>query len=235
MAAGFMRHLSNGGVEVFSGGSEPGDSLNEIVVAAMAEKGIDISTEIPRLWAHEIVRAADEVVTMGCGDACPVFPGKRYLDRELGRPRPVSPSKRSGRSETRSSRVSASCSESSSRVRSADRHHRLTAQIRPNELGAIRGDCGPGPLAALFSGDHPGLNQDRPVMAHCGLAPLQWIVQVTYAHFPFRHGSDEAEQTETHWISQPFECTSKVLCFEYGEGLVGDRLTAAGRIHGPSL
>ncbi len=86
MAAGFMRHLSNGEVEVFSGGSEPTDSLNQVVVAAMAEKGIDISGEIPQPWADEIVRASDVVVTMGCGDACPVFPGKRYLDWELDDP-----------------------------------------------------------------------------------------------------------------------------------------------------
>lgn len=86
MAAGFMRHLSGGQIEVFSGGSEPAESINEVVVQAMAEKGIDISTEIPQPWADEIVRAADVVVTMGCGDACPVFPGKRYLDWELDDP-----------------------------------------------------------------------------------------------------------------------------------------------------
>jgi protein-tyrosine-phosphatase len=86
MAAGFMRHLANGRVEVFSGGSEPAGSINQVAVAAMAEKGIDISEEIPQPWADEIVRAADVVVTMGCGDACPVFPGKRYLDWELTDP-----------------------------------------------------------------------------------------------------------------------------------------------------
>lgn len=86
MAAGFMRHLSEGRVEVFSGGSEPAGSINQTAVAAMAEKGIDISEEIPQPWADEIVRAADVVVTMGCGDACPVFPGKRYLDWELDDP-----------------------------------------------------------------------------------------------------------------------------------------------------
>ncbi len=86
MAAGFMRHLSNGEVEVFSGGSEPAGSINQTAVEAMAEKGIDISEEIPQPWADEIVRAADVVVTMGCGDACPVFPGKRYLDWELDDP-----------------------------------------------------------------------------------------------------------------------------------------------------
>lgn len=91
MAAGFMRHHSEGAVEVFSGGSEPADSINDIAVAAMAEKGIDISIEIPQPWSDEVVRAVDVVVTMGCGDACPVFPGKRYLDWELDDPsgRPI--------------------------------------------------------------------------------------------------------------------------------------------------
>lgn len=80
MAAGWMRHLAGDTVDVFSGGSEPADSVNRAAVAAMAEKGIDISGEIPQPWADEIVRTADVVVTMGCGDACPVFPGKRYVD-----------------------------------------------------------------------------------------------------------------------------------------------------------
>ncbi len=86
MAAGFMRHLSDGRIQVFSGGSEPAESVNRVVVEAMAEKGIDISDEIPQPWADEIIRAADVVVTMGCGDACPIFPGKRYLDWELEDP-----------------------------------------------------------------------------------------------------------------------------------------------------
>lgn len=86
MAAGFMRHLGGANVDVFSGGSEPATHLNEAAVAAMAEKGIDISRELPQPWADEIVRAADVVVTMGCGDACPVYPGKRYVDWELDDP-----------------------------------------------------------------------------------------------------------------------------------------------------
>jgi arsenate reductase len=86
MAAGFMRQLAGDRVDVFSGGSEPAAALNQAVVAAMAERGIDISRELPQPWADEIVRAADVVVTMGCGDACPVYPGKRYLDWELDDP-----------------------------------------------------------------------------------------------------------------------------------------------------
>jgi arsenate reductase (thioredoxin) len=86
MAAGWMRHIAGDEVDVFSGGSEPADLVNKAAVAAMAEKGIDISAEIPQPWSDEIVRAADVVVTMGCGDACPLFPGKRYVDWELDDP-----------------------------------------------------------------------------------------------------------------------------------------------------
>jgi len=86
MAAGLMRALSRDAVDVFSGGSEPADEVNQAAVQAMAEKGIDISGEIPQPWADEIIRAADVVVTMGCGDACPIFPGKRYVDWELEDP-----------------------------------------------------------------------------------------------------------------------------------------------------
>ncbi len=86
MAAGWMRHLAGDGVDVYSGGSEPAASVNKAAVAAMAEVGVDISEELPQPWSDEIVRAADVVVTMGCGDACPVFPGKRYVDWELEDP-----------------------------------------------------------------------------------------------------------------------------------------------------
>lgn len=86
MAAGFMRHLAGDRIDVFSGGSEPASSLNGAVVSAMSEVGIDIGGELPQPWADEIVRAADVIVTMGCGDACPVYPGKRYLDWELEDP-----------------------------------------------------------------------------------------------------------------------------------------------------
>ncbi len=86
MAAGFMRQLSDGLVEVFSGGSEPAESINPVVVAAMAEKGVDISNRQPKPWTDDRLRAADVVVTMGCGDTCPVVPGKRYLDWVLDDP-----------------------------------------------------------------------------------------------------------------------------------------------------
>ena len=86
MAAGWMRHLAGDRVDVFSGGSEPATALNPAAVAAMAEKGIDISGAQPQPWADEVARAADVIVTMGCGDACPFYPGKRYLDWELDDP-----------------------------------------------------------------------------------------------------------------------------------------------------
>jgi len=86
MAAGFLRSLAGGKVEVFSGGSEPAEEINQVAAQAMLEKGINIRGEIPRPWSEEIVRAADVVVTMGCGDACPVYPGKRYVDWEVDDP-----------------------------------------------------------------------------------------------------------------------------------------------------
>lgn len=86
MAAGWMRHLAGDRVEVYSGGSEPASEVNPVAVEAMAEVGIDISGETPRRWSDQAVRAADVVVTMGCGDACPVYPGKRYVDWELEDP-----------------------------------------------------------------------------------------------------------------------------------------------------
>jgi protein-tyrosine-phosphatase len=86
MAAGWARRLGGHRIDVFSGGSEPADQVNHAVVEAMAEVGINISGEIPQPWADEIVRAADVIVTMGCGDACPVYPGKRYIDWELDDP-----------------------------------------------------------------------------------------------------------------------------------------------------
>jgi len=86
MAAGFMRALAGEGVDVYSGGTEPAHEVNRAAVEAMAEEGIDISSEIPQPWTDEVLREVDVVVTMGCGDACPVFPGKRYVDWDLNDP-----------------------------------------------------------------------------------------------------------------------------------------------------
>lgn len=86
MAAGFLRHLTGESVDVFSGGSDPGTEQNKTVIEAMAEVGIDISSHYPQPWTDEIARAADVIITMGCGDACPIYPGKRYEDWELDDP-----------------------------------------------------------------------------------------------------------------------------------------------------
>ncbi len=86
MAAGLMRHLAGDRVDVFSGGSDPGLETNAAAIASMAELGIDIADEYPKPWTDEIARAADVIVTMGCGDACPIYPGKRYEDWELDDP-----------------------------------------------------------------------------------------------------------------------------------------------------
>jgi arsenate reductase len=86
MALGWFRDLAGDRAEARSGGSAPADDLNPAAVAAMAEVGIDLRGEQPQAWTDEIVQAADVVVTMGCGDACPIFPGKRYEDWELDDP-----------------------------------------------------------------------------------------------------------------------------------------------------
>jgi len=86
MAMGFFTHLAGDAAVAWSGGSEPGTAVNPAAVAAMAERGIDISREFPKPWTDETVRAADVVITMGCGDACPVFPGKRYEEWVLEDP-----------------------------------------------------------------------------------------------------------------------------------------------------
>jgi arsenate reductase (thioredoxin) len=86
MALGWFNHLAGGRAVGWSGGSEPADEINPVAVKAMAEVGIDITAEFPKPWTDEIVRASDVVVTMGCGDACPLFPGKRYIDWSLDDP-----------------------------------------------------------------------------------------------------------------------------------------------------
>jgi len=86
MAAGFMRTLGAGKVEVLSAGSAPKDSINPVAVAAMAEVGIDIANNVPKVLTAEAVQQSDVVITMGCGDACPFYPGKRYEDWALDDP-----------------------------------------------------------------------------------------------------------------------------------------------------
>jgi arsenate reductase len=86
MAAGWLRRLADDAIEVYSGGSNPGAGTNPAAVEAMAEVGIDIAGQKPRAWTDDDLRAAEVVVTMGCGDTCPVLPGKRYEDWELNDP-----------------------------------------------------------------------------------------------------------------------------------------------------
>jgi len=86
MALGFLQHYAGENVIGWSGGSAPGGSVDPVAVEVMAEKGIDITGEYPKPWTDEVVRASDVVVSMGCGDACPVLPGKRYVDWDLADP-----------------------------------------------------------------------------------------------------------------------------------------------------
>ena len=112
MALGFFNHLAGDHAVAWSGGSEPGTEINPAAIEAMAEVGIDITGEFPKPWTDEIVQAADVVITMGCGDACPVFPGRRYEDWTCPTP-PASPSTPSARSATTSKNASAACSPNS--------------------------------------------------------------------------------------------------------------------------
>lgn len=91
MAAGYLKELSGGAVEVFSAGSEPKEQINPVAIDVMAEEGIGIADNVPKILTTEAVQEADVVITMGCGDACPIFPGKRYEDWDLADPagRPV--------------------------------------------------------------------------------------------------------------------------------------------------
>ncbi|HET9022729.1 MAG TPA: arsenate reductase ArsC [Ornithinibacter sp.] len=86
MAAAWLQHLSGGAVEVRSAGSAPADAVNPAAVAAMLEEGIDMGAEVPKVLTTDAVRESDVVITMGCGDTCPIFPGKRYEDWELDDP-----------------------------------------------------------------------------------------------------------------------------------------------------
>jgi len=86
MAMGFFKHLADDHASVYSGGSEPTAEVNPVAVAAMAEKGIDIATEQPKQWTMDMLEAVDTVITMGCGDSCPILPGRRYEEWVLADP-----------------------------------------------------------------------------------------------------------------------------------------------------
>jgi protein-tyrosine-phosphatase len=91
MALGWARTLAGDAIESYSGGSEPAGEINPAAVQAMAEVGIDISSEVPKRWTDEVIWGADVIITMGCGDACPVYPGKRYEDWEVPDPAGLGP------------------------------------------------------------------------------------------------------------------------------------------------
>jgi arsenate reductase len=86
MAAAWAKSLGGDRLEVFSGGSDPANEVNPVAVEAMREVGIDIKEELPRRWSDDVIRAADVIITMGCGDSCPIFPGKRYEDWDVEDP-----------------------------------------------------------------------------------------------------------------------------------------------------
>jgi protein-tyrosine-phosphatase len=86
MAAGWANSLGGDRLEVFSGGSDPASEVNRVAVEAMREVGIDINGELPKRWSDDVLRAADVIITMGCGDSCPIFPGKRYEDWDVDDP-----------------------------------------------------------------------------------------------------------------------------------------------------
>ena len=86
MAAGWAKSLGGDHLEVFSGGSDPASEVNRVAVEAMREVGIDIKGERPTRWSDDVIRAADVIITMGCGDSCPIFPGKRYEDWDVEDP-----------------------------------------------------------------------------------------------------------------------------------------------------
>jgi arsenate reductase (thioredoxin) len=86
MAAGWAKSLGGDRLEVFSGGSDPASEVNRVAVEAMREVGIDIKGELPKRWSDDVLRAADVIITMGCGDSCPIFPGKRYEDWDVEDP-----------------------------------------------------------------------------------------------------------------------------------------------------
>ena len=86
IGAGWMRHLAGEEIQVYSAGSSPAEQINPVAVEAMSEIGIDIKTQQPKKWTDEIVREVDVIISMSCGDTCPVYPGKRYIDWEIEDP-----------------------------------------------------------------------------------------------------------------------------------------------------
>ena len=171
MAAGWLRHLAGDRVTVYSGGSEPASEINPAAVEAMAEVGIDITDEFPKPWTDEIVRAADVVITMGCGDACPLYPGKRYEDWELDDPagqdvaavRPIRDEiRRPGRGP-----------DGDPARRRLSRPAIRPASAERSDSSALGTHPVPGPPAPLLPFEEPGLDQQREVVGHRRLGPAE--------------------------------------------------------------
>ena len=137
MAMGFFRHLAGDRAVVYSGGSEPADEINPAAVAAMAEVGIDIAGEYPKRWTNEIVQAADVVVTMGCGDACPFFPESVTRTGNCSTP-PARVSMRSVRSATTSKSGYVDSSVNSASIRSFDARTSIRPAMTPITETALR-------------------------------------------------------------------------------------------------
>ena len=126
MAMGFFKHLAGNQADVYSGGSQPADGVNPAVVAAMAEKGIDIASEQPTLWTMGMLEVADVVISMGCGDSCPVLPGRRYEEWVL--PDPAGPT---GRRDTTDPRRNPTAG---AQAAGAVRGHCQTSAVTPSAL-----------------------------------------------------------------------------------------------------
>jgi arsenate reductase (thioredoxin) len=151
MAAGFLQHLAGDQIEVLSAGSEPAEHVNPVSVEAMAEKGIDISGNQPELLENSTVAQADVVITMGCGDACPFYPGKRYEDWELEDP--------AGKS---LEQVRLIRDEIQRRVRRLIAGLPTVEEARPPKPGRWQAGGPPSPSASARSARRPGPARSRP-------------------------------------------------------------------------
>ena len=222
MASGWMRHLAGDRIEVMSGGSEPASQVNPAAVQAMKEVGIDITGQRPKLWTDQTVGAADVVVTMGCGDTCPVLPGKRYLDWELDDPagmpvegvRPVRDEiERRVRGLLRRARRRTPPPDGSGQRRRASALQGVAQDLEPVRPGAE-----PRPLAALLALEQPGVRQDRKVVADRRLAATDRLGEVTRADLAAGSGRHEAEQAQADGVGEDLETAGQLLCLVLARG-----------------
>src|SRR6478736_5734959 len=180
LTAGFLREIAGDRIEVRSAGSMPADAINPVAVEAMSELGIDITAEQPKVLTTEAVQASDVVITMGCGDACPFFPGKRYEDWTLDDPagqgidavRPI-------RDEIR---------------------RRILDLLAPVGVEPV-----PGPLASLLAGDEAGVDEHRHVVRHRRLGPATRLDQVAGTRLAGLGRGDHRQQTKAGRVGQDLE------------------------------